>query len=266
MTCDQDPAANRERIRSWVEQIVRDQPEVELIMFGEMILGWYRPAQDPLRHRQISESLEGESVRALSLLARRHGIYLCFGISERASGRLYNTQVLLDPEGEIRAIHRKHNLKPGEKSANYQPGDSLVTITEINRLRTAIVICADLANPATIWRLMRANVDLILFSLADDQDPDWFMARLNARLYDAWIVSANRLGNEGDWCWNGHIVVTDPLGRLRAISRDQESYLYYEVARPARGPWYIQALRKTWVRTPLIYHLASNWDKLKAYF
>ena len=98
---------------------------------------------------------------------------------------MYNTQVLLNPQGQVQAIHRKWNLKPGEKQANYQPGPKPVTITDINGIKTGFVICSDAANPNAMWQLMKNRLELILISLADDSDEGLFMAKFNARMYDA---------------------------------------------------------------------------------
>ena len=79
-------------------------------------------------------------------------------------------QVLINPEGEIQAVHRKSNLKSGEKTANYKAGSVPVTITDIKGVRTGIVICSDAASPSTMREMMRSHPDLILLSLADDSD------------------------------------------------------------------------------------------------
>ena len=48
----------------------------------EMILGWYNPGKMPEYHRQISQPLSSETLQPFASLAARHGIHLCFGISE----------------------------------------------------------------------------------------------------------------------------------------------------------------------------------------
>jgi hypothetical protein len=43
-------------------------------------------------------------------------------------------------------------------------------------------------------------------------------------VYDAWIVTANRYGDENGYFWNGHTVISDPIGSLRASP--QEKWLH----------------------------------------
>ena len=240
MRCQSDPAANRANLIEKVESIARDHPEVDLVFFGETVLGFYLPAEDPGYIQSIAESVPGETTNSLALLAARHRIYIAFGIPERDGHLLYNTQVLINSAGELQAVHRKHQLKEN----TYTPGTIPLSLTKINGVQTALLICADAASPATMRALIRSRLDLILLSLADDEDKDFFMARCNARLYDAWIATANRFGQEPGRFWNGHTVISDPLGRLRAVSKDQEQVLIKTLRFPPPTSKLVRLLRR----------------------
>jgi len=265
LSCDRDPDINRARVADTVDAIMRVHLDVELVVCGEMILGWYKPGAMPAYHRHISQPIAPETLQPFISLAARHGLYLCFGVSEIDGERLYNAQVLLNPQGEIQAVHRKRNLKPGERQAHYHPGPVAVTVTDIKGVKTGIVICSDAASPRTMWELMKHGLDLIIFSLADDEDEGLFMARFNARMYDAWIVTANRYGDEDGTYWNGHLVISDPCGELRATGQDQEQVLVYELGFADRRSWLKWAIRNVWVKTPLAWHVLSNWKRAKSY-
>jgi predicted amidohydrolase len=186
-------------------------------------------------------------------------------MSEVDHRTLHNAQVLINPQGEIQAVHRKWNLKPAEKKAGYQPGPVLVTITEIKGVRTGIVICSDTASPRVMWELMKSRLDLILLSLADDSDEGRFAAKFSARMYDAWLVTANRYGDEDGHFWNGHLVVSDPLGALRATAQDKAGYLVYEPAFDPDGPWLRRIIRNVIVKAPLPLHVLKNWRRVREY-
>jgi len=245
---DQAPAVNCEKIARTVDTIMQAHPNVELILFGEVILGWYIPS----RLVELAEPVPGPSTDFLSQVARKHGIYLSFGIPERNAGKLHNAQVLLNPQGQVQAIHRKWNLKNGEKKANFQPGATNTTLTDIKGIRTGMIICADARHPQTMRALMKNRPELILFSLADDQDESWFVAKANARLYVAWLVSANRYGHEKADYWNGHTVITDPLGNLCFTFLDQEGYLVHELRFTTGCAWYQTLARNLWVKVSLV--------------
>ncbi len=266
ISCDRDPAVNRSKIVSTVDEIKKNHPDTELVVFGEMILGWYNPGSMPEYHRNIAERITQKTMQDLASLSLRHGIYLCFGMSEIDDGILYNAQVLINPEGEIQAVHRKSNLKSGEKTANYKSGSVPVTITDIKGVRTGIVICSDAASPSTMRKIMRSHPDLILLSLADDSDEKSFMARCNARMYDAWIVTANRYGDENGRIWDGHMVISDPLGRLRAMGQNQEQYLVYELKFADEKSWVKKVVRNILVKLPLPVYILKNWRIVRSYY
>lgn len=63
------------------------------------------------------QALDGEIPRAVQDMARSNGLWLLGGsfaelapAAETAQGRAYNTSVLADPHGEIRAVYRKMHL------------------------------------------------------------------------------------------------------------------------------------------------------------
>ena len=264
MCCECDPDKNRIKMITTINTILQMYPDVELVIFGEMILGWYIPGKDREYHHRISESVPGETTLALASLVQKHKIYICFGISEVDGKYIHNSQVLLNPLGEIQTVHRKSNLKSGEMAATYQPGPELVTTTDIKGTKTGIVICSDTANPRTMWELMRGNFELIIHNLADD-DRDDFVTLFQSRLYDAWFVTANRFGKEGNQFWPGLITVTDPLGKIRGEKLGQEQFLVYELRFAAPGSRLKQIIRNIWVKTPIIFHILRNWKQAKTY-
>lgn len=265
MKCGRDLSDNRNRLSNNVHQIMNEHPDTELILFGEMISGWYNPQEMTRGDHDVSEGIPGTTTNLLGDLSKKHGIFLSCGLSEKTNTGYHNTQVLVNPQGEIQAIHRKWNLKPDEHQAGYLPGPQPVTATEIKGVKVGMIICSDAAHPGTMKELLRTNVDLILFSLADDRDEKWFVAKTLARLYDAWIVSANRYGQEHHY-WNGHTIISDPLGRLQKVSTDQEGYLVHtlQIATDRSGTQ--RFLRNVYVKFPLLVHILKNWRILKSYY
>jgi predicted amidohydrolase len=264
MHCDRQPDVNRARIADTIEAIMQANPDVELIFFGEMTLGWYNPARFPEYHRSISESTPGETTQMLARLALDYKIYVCLGISELEGETLHNAQLLLNPHGEIQAVHRKRNLKQAEREADYQPGPLKLSVTEIRGVKTGMVICSDMASPATMKELMDSRLDLILLSLADD-DQDDFVSKFNARMFDAWVATANRYGYEDNKFWPGQIVISDPLGDIRIAKQGQEQCLIYELRFADKGSRFKTLIRNAWVKTPLFFHILKNWNRARSY-
>ncbi len=95
MESDVDPRVNRDRIERFIELIAAEQPEVRLICFGEASLGWYWTGAGSTRyHRSIAEPLDGPTVSMVRRLAAENGVYVLFGFTEFADGRIYNAALI----------------------------------------------------------------------------------------------------------------------------------------------------------------------------
>ena len=265
MSIERDPEKNLIKIAGQMDEISRSHPDVDLIVFGEMLFGWFNPGKMPEYHQGIARPVTQELLEPLIIRCINSGIYLCFGMPEIHGESLFNAQVLINPQGEIQAIHRKWNLKPAEKLAHYQAGPVPLTITDIKGSKTGILICADAAHPKAIWTLVRNRLDLVILSLADDHDEELFMAKFNAQMYDAWMVTANRYGDEDGCFWDGHTVISDPLGVLRATSKGKAGVLVYEIKFDGHQNILKILLRNFLVKASLLVHLLRNLKRIKDY-
>jgi predicted amidohydrolase len=268
MKCDPSPERNLQTIKEFIAKIVTTHPEVELILFGEVILGWYNyPEDNKGYHQRISKSIPGAETNFIAELAKENGIMICFGMTESENGKIYNSQVVIDRTGDILAVHRKNYLR----SSAFVPGSTLVTRISIKSIKTGIIICYDIQNYRVSKELKREKLDLILHSLADEKDPKAFGVSYNAKNYNAWIVNANRYGLEGKQFWNGHITISNPMGRICARSENYENYLYYEIAVVKNQSWTTRRLRIIYLKISLAIHVIRNldialgfvWDKIK---
>ena len=110
----------------------------EVVLLPECLdLGWTHPSA----HELATAIPDGASCQRLIVAARRHRIFVCAGIVERAGERLFNAAVLIDPNGRVRLHHRKiHELDFGREL--YATGDRLgVVATPFGRI--GLMICAD---------------------------------------------------------------------------------------------------------------------------
>lgn len=256
MVVDEDPEKNLQRMTNFIEEIKQNHPDVELIVFGETIHGWFFNFKKTAEyHHKISESIPGKTTEVMSELATKNNVYLSFGINEKDQDVFYNSQVLIDPLGKITAVHRKRKMR----ESFFTPGEYPVTVSHIKDIKTGIVICYDVQSKEVNKALRKNKLDLIIHSLADDKDPRWFGTGYLARSYDAWLINANRFGEEGGHYWNGWITITNPLGKIVISGKEKEQYLYYEIE-IVEQKRFIRGLRKMYVRTGRIFHVIRNLD------
>ena len=110
----------------------------DMVLLPEtMDLGWTHPSA-------VSEAQpvpDGAPCRRLAAAAARHGVFVCAGLTERESDRVYNCAVLLGRDGGLLLRHRKLNeLDIGHDL--YAQGDRLnVAHTQLGTV--GVMICAD---------------------------------------------------------------------------------------------------------------------------
>lgn len=257
MQCDLEPDRNRKRMAALVATVISQHPGVELVLFGETILGWYAKRDGSKEyHQRIAETIPGETTQLMSALARENEIYLSFGISEICEGEIYNTQVLINPQGEIVAAHRKYHLMEG--TAVFQPGKVPVTVVDINNIRTGLIVCSDIQSAVVRKELKTKEVELILGGLANPRDPNFFVSGMIVKMFDAWVVTANRYGEENGSVYEGDMVVGDPLGRLRRTAVGKEQFMYEDLFFVTNESSLKKRLRRFFVGLSFILYLLSN--------
>ena len=109
----------------------------QIVVLPECLdLGWAHPAA-----RELAAEIPGPTSRALCRAAAEAGLYVVAGLTERASSRIYNAALLIDPRGQVLLKHRKINLLDIEQGI-YCTGDRLAVVeTALGMI--GMNICAD---------------------------------------------------------------------------------------------------------------------------
>ena len=107
-----------------------------------------------------AESVAGPTIQAVGAVARRYGCYVVAPIRELdpATGRQFNTAVLVGRDGSVVASYRKafpvYGSPDGsiEGETNVHPGPSGVSVVELPGIgRVAMLICFDI-NFTELWQ------------------------------------------------------------------------------------------------------------------
>jgi hypothetical protein len=79
-----------------------------------------------------------------------------------------------------------------------------------------------------------------------------------AKMFDAWIVTANRYGAEDDFFFDGQMVVADPLGDLRLTAKDQAQFIFYDIGFSVDRSPAIKVFRRAYVGLSLAAHFIKG--------
>ncbi len=227
----------------------------QVVLLPEALtLGWTHPSAT----HEAEPIPDGKSCRRLRECARRHSVYVCAGLVERAGGKVFNAAVLIGPTGELLLHHRKINeLEIGHDC--YALGDRLqVVATPLGTF--GLMICADaFARGQVLARsLALMGADMILSPCAwavpadhdNQREPYGQLWRDNygpvARDFRVWIAGASNVGwiTGGPWTGRkciGCSLLVGPDGQqvlMGPYGAEADVVLYADielVPRPAQG-------------------------------
>ena len=181
------------------------------------------------------ESIPGPTTERLAEVARKHRIWLHGGsVLEIAEGepRVYNTTVVLDPDGNLAGQYRKIHLFDvsigddvlSQESATVAPGDEVVVV-DMDGVKLGLTICYDLRFPELYRLLALKGAEIITvpaaFHYHTGKDHWEVLLRARAIENQVFVLAANACGNHpGGWKSHGRSMVVDPWGVVLATAGD----------------------------------------------
>lgn len=176
------------------------------------------------------EPLTGPLAAFLAGQARQHKLWVLGGsfAQQGAGGRLYNTSLLVDDQGRVRAHYQKIHLfdlgLPGQEalteSRHYSPGRRLVVAdTPLGRL--GLSICFDLRFPELYRRLRLMGAEVLAapsaFTAATGRDHWELLVRARALENQCYMLAAAQWGQHAPGrASHGQAMIVDPWGRVLA--------------------------------------------------
>jgi predicted amidohydrolase len=209
-----------------VTAALQTKPDSKLVVFPELhLFGDGSPDQQRTEALQDSaELLDGPRVKELQQLAADLGIWLVPGsVCERGpEGQLFNTQLVLSPEGELAGYYRK--IFPWRPFEPYDPGDRFTTVDLAGIGRVGLNICYDAWYPEVSRQLAWMGAEVILNvvkTTTPDRRQELVLAKANAIVNQVFVVSVNCAGPTGQ----GKSIIVDPEGNTIAEAGDDAPVL-----------------------------------------
>ena len=217
-----DPAVNLRRVRDALHEAAADGaelavfPEATLTRFGSDL-------------RAAAEPLDGPFCSGLATAAKETGVALVAGVFEPApDGRVYNTAVLIDGDGELVASYRKLHLFDAfaqRESDLVAPGSTVVTAA-LAGVPVGVQICYDIRFPELTRALAVGGASLVTVSAAWQaglfKEEHW-VTLLRARAIEntVWIAAVGQVPDPDEKPTRaptgiGRSMLIDPLGVVRA--------------------------------------------------
>jgi predicted amidohydrolase len=187
----------------------------DLVVLPELCNSGYNFESEEQAWATSEEIGRGVFVKYLESLCLRLGCHIVSGLNERQGSRLYNSAVLVGPQGYV-GTYRKLHLFMKEKDY-FEPGDAGLPVFDIGPCRIGMLVCFDWIFPEA-WRVLALKgadiichpANLVLPGLAQRAVP---IHALTNRFY---VVTANRIGREGELTFTGMSTIADPEGQVLA--------------------------------------------------
>lgn len=156
-----DKQQNYERVEPLIRQAAAEGAEI--VVTTESFLDGYaiRDKQMPLEeYRLLGEPIPGGDYFArLQVLADELDIYLVAGLLEREGTTMYNSAVLIDPEGRLVGKYRKQFLM--HEAVRNTPGHEFPAFdTRFGKI--GLIICADRRWPHLVKNIVDNGAELVI--------------------------------------------------------------------------------------------------------
>jgi len=225
----------KENIRKMEKIVAKAKKQgADLAVFPELALTGY-VIRDQIY--DLAETIPGPSTKTIEGIARKNNMHIVFGmpeLSEKAKATVYDTAVLVSPEGVVGKYRKLHlpTHSVFEEKRYFRPGYEAVALdTELGKI--GLIICYDIFFPeiSRLTRLEGAKL-IVCISASPSVRRGFFEVLTVARAMEntVFLAYVNLVGVEdGLQFWGGSRLV-GPQGKVLAQAKyDKEDIVICEV-------------------------------------
>jgi predicted amidohydrolase len=207
---------NLVRMSDFVSKIASQQ-KIDLIVFPELITCGYELG---VRFTEVAQRVPGPAINLMAQRAADAGVFIAFGLAtkEKVESVLYNSAVMVGPDGELLGVYNKVHLR-GEERMAFREGYRVPIIETHEIGKVGLMLGWDLAFPevARCMTLEGAELLCILGNWESAYMDEW-KTYVRARAYEnaLFVAAANRVGEDVTMSFGGESVIVGPRGRVYA--------------------------------------------------
>lgn len=235
----------------------------KIVCFPELSTTIYFCYEVTPENRRLAEPVFGPAVTRMRQVAKETGAVLVYPLYENDNGTLYNTAVLIGPDGEIIGKYRKSSIPqfrrtmsptdppPGDERFYFTPGDLGFPVFDTPfGLKVGILICYDRHFPEAARAIGLGGAHLLLVPTATHWKwirEVWELElRGHAVANNYYVGGVNKVGKDVGGLdirhYFGSSVFIDPKGEVIVRAGDQEDEIVYadidpKVSEDVRGVW-----------------------------
>jgi predicted amidohydrolase len=220
---------NCEQFAPFISQAA--QAKADLVVLGETLPS-ASPNVKPQKVYEIAEPIPGPSTDYFGKLAKDHHVHIVLSLYERDRHLIYNTAVLMGPDGQLIGKYRKVCLPHGEVEKGIAPGNTY-PVFETSFGKVGMMICYDGFFPEVARELSNHGAEIIAW-------PVWgcnpLLAKARACENHVYVVSSTFMQPKDGWMLSA---IYDRTGEPIAVAETWGTVAIAEVelSQPYIGPW-----------------------------
>jgi predicted amidohydrolase len=226
-----DVRANVDKGIVWLERAVSEY-EAELVVFPETVTTGYETGLSAEELWDLVDEAPGHITRDVQLAARSLGVHVVWGSYRRGPerGEVYNSAILIGPDGEIAGIYDKTHPAPWERrdAGGWAMVGQRAEVFETALGNIGMIICYDGDFPELSRLLAVKGADIIARPSALQRSFDiWYITNC-ARAYDnhVYVVASNLVGPDAQGNYGfGHSMIVNPIAWRLAQARGTEEII-----------------------------------------
>ena len=213
MRSTRDLAANIRKTKEHIATCARDG--ARLVVFPECsVTGYF---DDEYMQALTYQQLVGAE-REVALACREHSVYAIVGMPWRDGEKLYNSAIVIDPQGKV--VERYHKVQLAE---SWPDGGDHLSVFHVDGVPASIIICHDERYPELVRLPVLAGARLVLYishesGIKAERKIEPYRAQIQARAVEntVYVVQANAPANHDTSGSHGHSRVIAPDGNIVA--------------------------------------------------
>ncbi len=183
------PRENCEEFAPLIAEAAKQR--ADLVVLGETVPS----ANVKAKPEEVAETIPGPATKYFGSLAKEHRLHIVLSLYERDAHLIYNTAVLLGPDGALIGKYRKVSLPPGEAAKGIAPGkDFPVFDTAFGKV--GMMVCYDGFFPEVARELANRGAEVIAW-------PVWgcnpLLAEARACENHVYLVSSTFMNSDAGW-------------------------------------------------------------------
>jgi predicted amidohydrolase len=226
-----DVQANIDKGVFWLEKAVSEY-QADLVVFPESVTTGYETGLDADQLWDLVDEAPGRITHDIQAAAKDLGVHVVWGSYRRGGERgiVYNSAILIGPDGEIIGIYDKTHPAPWERrdGGGWAEVGTRADVFNTSLGDIGMIICYDGDFPELSRLLAVKGAEIIIRISALQRSYDIWYVTNAARAYDnhVYLVACNLIGPDAGGNYGfGHSMILTPIAWRLAQARGTEEII-----------------------------------------